>query len=301
MRSIAVGQQVAVGAVDLLHARPHEPRELEQRHAGGDRKARVGVAERIGAAVGEPCSAYSEGWIVRGATREGLGSRRYRWGTGAACRAWAAWWGVGDWPAEDGFGSGPIDVEQWRRLEDPASRIIGPIVVGFDVGPNKQSSVAIAGLRDDGLVHVGDHDHRLTTGELVQRIVQLANGRDPWKIIVDAFGVAGQVVAQLEEQGVEVHRVTGGEHAEAVGVLMEEVYRGDAAASRLGGTAGRGSGREAAVDGRRALVVAAALEHRHLPAGRRLSGGLGGAWDARGRATRRRSSERYSPHTHGSV
>ena len=39
-------------------------------------------------------------------------------------------------------------------------------------------------------------------------MVQLANGGDPWKIIVDAFGVAGQIVAQLEEQGVEVHRVT---------------------------------------------------------------------------------------------
>ena len=39
---------------------------------------------------------------------------------------------------EDGFGRERIDVEQWRRLEDPDSRIVGPIVVGFDVGPNKQ-------------------------------------------------------------------------------------------------------------------------------------------------------------------
>ena len=123
----------------------------------------------------------------------------------------------------DGFGSGPIDVAKWRSLEDPESRITGPIVIGFDVGPNKQSSIAIAGLRDDGLVHPEITDHRLTTGELVERIVQLANDHDPWKIIVDAFGVAGEVVAQLEEQGIDVYKVTGAEHAEAVGVFMEEV------------------------------------------------------------------------------
>ena len=30
-----VGKKVAVGAVDLLDARAHEAREVEQRHAGG--------------------------------------------------------------------------------------------------------------------------------------------------------------------------------------------------------------------------------------------------------------------------
>jgi hypothetical protein len=131
--------------------------------------------------------------------------------------------GVGDWPAEDGHDSGPINVDDWQALEDPASTIVGPVCVGFDVAPDRRSSIAIAGLRSDGLVHVEVSDYRLTVAELVDRLVQLATEHDPWQTIVDAFGVAGQAVTQLEERGVSVHRVTGGEHAEAVGLLMEEV------------------------------------------------------------------------------
>jgi hypothetical protein len=36
------------------------------------------------------------------------------------------------------------------------------------------------------------------------------NERDPWLVCVDAFGVAANVVSQLDEQGVNVHRVTRG-------------------------------------------------------------------------------------------
>lgn len=131
--------------------------------------------------------------------------------------------GIGDWPSADGHDSGPINLEDWAALEDPASRITGPICVGFDVGPSKTTSIAIAGLRDDRLVHVEVVDHRLNTTELVDRLVRLVNERDPWLVAVDAFGVAGTVVGQLEAEGVNVHRVSGAEHAEAVGLFMEEV------------------------------------------------------------------------------
>lgn len=131
--------------------------------------------------------------------------------------------GVGDWPVDEGFDSGPISVEGWQELTDPESRIVGPVCFAFDVAPDRQSSVAIAGLRDDGLVHVEIAEHRLTTTELVDRLVRLASEHDPWKIVADPYGVAGNVIAQLEAADVTVHRVTGGEHAEAVGLLMEEV------------------------------------------------------------------------------
>lgn len=131
--------------------------------------------------------------------------------------------GVGDWPAEDDQDTGPINLELWQDLVDPKSRIVGPVCMGFDVAPDRQSSIAISGLRSDGLVHVEISDFRLSTTELVDRLVQLAAEHDPWKIVVDPFGVAGAVVTQLEDRNVAVHRVSGGEHAEAVGVFMEEV------------------------------------------------------------------------------
>jgi hypothetical protein len=135
--------------------------------------------------------------------------------------------GVGDWPEEGGGKSGPIGIDEWLSLADPASEISGPICLGFDVGPNRRTAIAVAGHRSDGLLHVEICDHRLTTEALAERIVQLVNERDPWTIAVDAFGVAGDVVRQLEELGVNVHRVTLGEHAEAVGVFVESVTEPD--------------------------------------------------------------------------
>jgi hypothetical protein len=130
--------------------------------------------------------------------------------------------GVGDWPA-DGSGGGPIDLETWGRLVDPESAITGPVCIGFDVAPNRRSSIAIAGLRDDKLAHVEITDFRLTLTELVDRVEQLVAAHDPWVVAADPFGVAANVIAQLEERGVEIRRVTTGEHAEAVGLFMEEV------------------------------------------------------------------------------
>ena len=131
--------------------------------------------------------------------------------------------GVGDWPDPDTVDAGPIDLEVWARLEDASSRIVGPICVGFDVSPERKTSVAVAGLRDDGLVQVEISDFRLSLSELVDRVDQLSGDRDPWKIVADPFGVASNVTGQLEERGVDVHRVTGGEHAEAVGLFLDEV------------------------------------------------------------------------------
>jgi hypothetical protein len=169
-----------------------------------DPKVQRGCNPAMGARIAES----HVDWEFRALDRRGFATERL---------------GVGDWPAEDGLGGGPIDVEQWRSLEDPDSQITGPIVVGFDVGPKQQSSICVAGRRDDGLVHLECTDHRLSTGELVERLQQHLNERETRTVIVDAFGVAGAVVTQLEERGVDVHRVSGAEHAEAVGVLMEEV------------------------------------------------------------------------------
>jgi len=131
--------------------------------------------------------------------------------------------GVGDWPDEFAHDTGPIDVEQWRSLVDEESRIVGPVCFGFDVNPDRRSAIAVAGLRADGLVHVEIADYRLSTTELADRIVSLVAEHDPWKVVVDAFGIAGKVATYLEDGGTEIHRVTSSEHAEAVGVFMEEI------------------------------------------------------------------------------
>jgi hypothetical protein len=72
-------------------------------------------------------------------------------------------------------------------------------------------------MGDDGLVQVEIVEHGLTLTELVDRVERLTTDRDPWLIVLDAFGVAANVAAQLDKRGVRLHRVSGSEHAEASG------------------------------------------------------------------------------------
>lgn len=51
-----VRQQVAVGLVDLLDARPQEARELEQRHSRADRERGEGAAQAVGAPMFQPAA-----------------------------------------------------------------------------------------------------------------------------------------------------------------------------------------------------------------------------------------------------
>lgn len=52
---------MSIGAVDLLNARPHQPGELEQADAGGDRPRRESVTQRIRGAVLE----MEDSWRLR--------------------------------------------------------------------------------------------------------------------------------------------------------------------------------------------------------------------------------------------
>lgn len=130
--------------------------------------------------------------------------------------------GIGDWPTDDGT-QGPIDLDVWRSLADDTSEIVGPVCVAFDVAPNRQSSIAIAGRREDSLFHVEITDHRLTVAELLQRVQDLQGKWWPWLIVADPFGIAATACDRLDELGVQVQRVNGGQHAEAVGLFMDVV------------------------------------------------------------------------------
>jgi hypothetical protein len=64
---------------------------------------------------------------------------------------------VGIWP-ESGAGAGPISVDAWQELVDAESELYSgegfpEVVIGIDVSPARQVSVALVGRREDDLWH----------------------------------------------------------------------------------------------------------------------------------------------------
>ncbi len=112
--------------------------------------------------------------------------------------------GVGDYPS-DGEGWQVISEEMWTARTDPASRRDGRVAFSLDVTPDRSmGAIAVAGYREDELLHGEVVEHRRGTGWMVKRMVELAEAHDPVAIVVDGAGPAGNLIADLQHEGLEV-------------------------------------------------------------------------------------------------
>lgn len=138
---------------------------------------------------------------------------------------------VGNWP-KDGAAWEVISEEAWAACADPESAPVGSIAIAADVTPLRgHGSIAIAGLRADGLSHVEVIEHRSGTTWMVPRLVELAVKWKPVRLVIDAGSPAGSLIpdleAALEEAGIklEVTSPTYREVAQACGQLYDMVVR----------------------------------------------------------------------------
>jgi len=112
----------------------------------------------------------------------------------------------------------------WEGLEDPDSGVTGPLALCADVTPDRSAgSIAVAGLRRDGLAHVEVIDARPGTGWMVPRLVELVERWKPCALVVDVAGPAGSLLAGLEKAGLEVVKPSAREVAQACGALYDMV------------------------------------------------------------------------------
>jgi hypothetical protein len=73
----------------------------------------------------------------------------------------------------------PITVGAWRRQTDPESEPVGRVAFAVDIPPSRASaSIAVAGRRQDGSVHVGIVDHRAGLDWVVGRVLELVDRHD---------------------------------------------------------------------------------------------------------------------------
>lgn len=135
--------------------------------------------------------------------------------------------GVGDWPATDGSASSVIDVKRWRLLADEGSTFAGDAFFAFDVMPDRSSaSIAAAGFRDDGLLHVEVVDRRRGTGWLAARLGELVARHRPAGVWCDGAGPGASLVDAVERAGVVVDVAATPDYVKACGVFYDAVEQG---------------------------------------------------------------------------
>ena len=126
----------------------------------------------------------------------------------------------------DPSGAGEFALPGWGT-GDPSSQMPGRVAFAVDVTPDRKwSSIAAAGLTADGRIHLELVDHMPGTANVVARILELRSRWNPVAVALDPAGPAGSLLADLEQQGVEVKSASAREHGQACGALYDDVAGG---------------------------------------------------------------------------
>ena len=120
-----------------------------------------------------------------------------------------------------------IEPDVWAALKEERSRFDGRMSFAVDITPDRRmAAIAVAGLRDDGFVHVEVVDHRPGTSWVGDRLVELAErwGRQP--VTIDPGSPAGSLVVTVRERGIDVREVSARQVVQATGQFYDLVQSG---------------------------------------------------------------------------
>lgn len=122
-------------------------------------------------------------------------------------------------PPRDG---GETLIQNWELLVDPESRIATHRAIALDVTPDaskRRSSLAWAGRRADGMLHVEAFDTRPGTGWVIEAC-RLLKAKWRLPVRVQTGSPAAALIDPLREAGVDVDEVSAADHAKGLGQLL---------------------------------------------------------------------------------
>lgn len=158
---------------------------------------------------------------------------------------------VGDWIDVDAPERDGLTVGQWMECADPDSVVQDPVVLVFDVTPDRRAAAICAGgLNQAGVPHVEVTDHHKGTGWVVPRLKELRGRHEVAGIRFHKRSPAASLVKMCEEEGVDVEPIMDDEYVQACGSLLDAVmdrsfrHRGSEELQ----SAVRGAGRRPLVD-----------------------------------------------------
>lgn len=150
-------------------------------------------------------------------TRDAIADERGEFSDEGFARERLGMWGVAGSAAV-------IDAATWKARLDESSVAVDRLVLAVDVDPERtRGSVAIAGLREDGLVHVEIDEIRDGTGWIVQYVTDVWERNDVCAVVIDAAGAAGSLVADLEAAKVKVVETGARDVRDACGQFYDAV------------------------------------------------------------------------------
>lgn len=118
----------------------------------------------------------------------------------------------------------PISVDGWAALTDTESRAKAVTAFAVDVSRDRAwASIAVAGAREDGLLHVECVEHRSDTNWLVARCSELNQTWYPSAFVVDSQGPAASLIGDLEDAGLPVLTTTTTDVANAYASMLDAV------------------------------------------------------------------------------
>lgn len=130
--------------------------------------------------------------------------------------------GIGDWPDPDAAADAVIDPTVWASLADAHARLADPVVLAFDVTPDRSSSaVGAAGLSQLGRPMVEVAAAERGTAWVVPWLVARVPQHKPLAVVCDATGAAASLLLELQEAGIEVLPLSAKEHAAGAGAFYD--------------------------------------------------------------------------------
>ena len=110
----------------------------------------------------------------------------------------------------------------WKDLADERSKALSKLVLAIDVSPNReQAAVALAGLRDDELVHVELDESREGTGWIVEHVAARCAKNPVAAVVVDAKSPASSLVRALRKAKIRVVTTNTDEMTDACADLVD--------------------------------------------------------------------------------
>ncbi len=120
-----------------------------------------------------------------------------------------------------------LPAEAWAACRAPASTPIDPVVLAFEVSPDRKWSViGVAAASTAGGTHVEVVDNRRGTHWVVDRLIELRDRWHPRAIACLPTGPAGGLVVDCEAKGLDIEAVTSTDYAKACASAYDSVTDG---------------------------------------------------------------------------
>jgi hypothetical protein len=127
-----------------------------------------------------------------------------------------------------------IDLGAWQNARDPQSQLAGIPCFALDVTPDRShGTIAVAGWRPDGRVHVEVVEHRVGTDWMAERVAELEARWHPWPVVVDPGSPAGSLLVDLAALGVRTETLSARDYAAACAQFYDAVVSKQAGVAHL--------------------------------------------------------------------